>query len=152
VTVSIRHVRDDADPLGIVRVVAQKYCPGCDSWKATRHFHKDRHRPDGYYHRCKSCRRPMQAAVSKRHAEKRRAANRQYRQEHRDALRVKERARYHADPADSRERKARSVARRRAEVNARGRAAYAANAEYYRAKAREYRARKKAEAAGLVPR
>lgn len=138
---TLRSIVDDAGPT--VRTIQQKWCPRCQTWKAMRHFHQDRHRPDGLYSICKSCRRPVQAAASKRCATKKRAHSRRYRTENLDLLRAQDRARHRDNPEIAREKARLYRQRHRERVNAAKRAAYAANADVEWALARLRRARKK---------
>jgi hypothetical protein len=124
-------------------VTGEKFCPKCERWKATRHFHQDRHRPDGLYSCCRQCRRPIQAAASRRCAAKKRAHTRRYRAEHLELLRAQDRARHRDNPEIAREKARLYRQRHRERVNAKKRAAYAANAEAERALARLRRERKK---------
>jgi hypothetical protein len=142
---TLRTIVDDTGPGGIVRTIAQKFCRGCSRWKATRHFHKDRSQPDGFYNRCKACRRPIQAAAGARRREANREYNAAYRAEHRDLIAAKARARHRADPTIARDKARQYRAKHRAALNAKKRAAYAANADAERALARLRRAKQAAQ-------
>jgi hypothetical protein len=139
---TLRSIVDDAGPTA--RTIQQKWCPRCQTWKAMRHFHQDRHRPDGLYSICKSCRRPVQAAASKRCATRKRAHSRRYRAEHLALLRAQDRARHRDNPEIAREKARLYRARNQEKVNAKKRAVYAANAELEREAARLRRERKRA--------
>lgn len=106
-----------------------KHCPGCGRTKPARHWHRDRHRPDGLHSRCAACRRAGNAAATTRWRTRNPGYQAAYDAAYRDDKNAADRARYHADPetarAVQREKAARFRARHRARLNAQKRADYA---------------------------
>lgn len=80
-----------------------KTCNRCGREKATRHFHRDRTKRDGYCPTCKQCKRPVAAATYRRSAAKKRAYARAYYAENRDDILAAQRAAYRADLDAARE-------------------------------------------------
>lgn len=62
--------------------IVEKYCNHCDETKPIAEFGKNRHRPDGYQHWCKACRK---AEYDRKYAPSARQTMRAYYQENREA-------------------------------------------------------------------